>query len=70
MPRMSAQSWGGNMKSDWIIFYSEKTGRIGFVPLGSKAATHTKGKALGTFRGTYYEAQDEVERREREFGIK
>jgi len=58
------------MSSDWIIFYNEQTGRIGFVPLGSKAATHTRGKALGTFHGTYYEAQDEVKRREREAGIK
>lgn len=57
------------MKCDWIIFYSEASGRHGCVPFKSKAANHTRGKAKGMFTGTLNEAIEECKRRDREAGI-
>ena len=57
------------MKCDWIIFYSEASGRHGCVPFKSKAANHTRGKAKGMFSGTLNEANEECKRRDREAGL-
>ena len=49
-------------KCDWIIFYSDTTGRIGCIPVGSQAAVNQEGMVIKGFYGTEKEAIEEAKR--------
>lgn len=51
---------------EWMFFVNEKTGRLGFLPVGAKAGYKVRTKVIKVIKGTHAHAMAECRRMEKE----